>query len=297
MPHLHHGASGSLDSVLITVMLLFAALVYLRGWAYLRSTSFSIINGWRAFSFIVGLSLIWVATASPIATLDHELLTVHMLKHLLLMTVAPPLVWLGEPVSPLLHGLPQRFLQRVHSPTLRVLPLHRIARALGRPEVCWFAAAAALVGWHIPPVFTLAMHSPGWHFVEQSSFLLTGLLFWWPVVQPWPSVLRPDLTMILYLFFATLPCDILSGFLVFSDRVAYPMYFSMPRHFGFSVLQDQQCAAALMWSCVTLVYLVPAAILSTTLLSPRSFHRGNVTQSQSHVGAASRGDSRRLEAL
>src|SRR4029077_20207470 len=49
------------------------------------------------------------------------------------------------------------------------------------------------------------------------------------------------------------------------------MYFSMPRHFGFSVLEDQQCAAALMWTCVTLVYLVPAAILRTRLLWPRSF--------------------------
>ena len=69
--------------------------------------------------------------------------------------------------------------------------------------------------------------------------------------------------MLLYLFLATLPCDILSGFLVFSDRVAYPIYFSTPRLFGFSVLEDQQCAAALMWTCVTLIYLVPAAIIST----------------------------------
>jgi hypothetical protein len=60
------------------------------------------------------------------------------------------------------------------------------------------------------------MQSEGWHFVEQSSFVVTGLLFWWPVVQPWPSVLRPDLSMILYLFFATLPCDLLSGFLCFA---------------------------------------------------------------------------------
>jgi Cytochrome c oxidase caa3 assembly factor (Caa3_CtaG) len=88
-----------------------------------------------------------------------------------------------------------------------------------------------------------------------------------------------------------LPCDMLSGFLVFSDRVAYPMYSSMPRHFGFSVLEDQQCAAALMWTCITLVYLVPAAILSTRLLSPRSFDRGDLTQS------AARRDPQRVEAV
>jgi hypothetical protein len=73
------------------------------------------------------------------------------------------------------------------------------------------------------------------------------------------------------------------------------MYFSMPRHFGFSVLEDQQCAAALMWTCVTLVYLVPSAILSTRLLSPRSFCQGNVVDSELCGGAASQRDPQRLE--
>jgi hypothetical protein len=98
----------------------------------------------------------------------------------------------------------------------------------------------------------------------------------------------------LYLFLATLPCDILSGFLLFSDRVAYPVYFSMPRHFGFSVLEDQQCAAALMWTCVTLVYLVPAAILSTRLLSPRSLLCGDVVQ-EVRGSAMPPGDPQHLE--
>jgi len=268
MPHLHHGAPGSLESLLLTVIIIFAATVYLRGWLHLRSTSFGIIDGWHGFSFVVGLSLIWVAIASPMAALDHELLTVHMLKHLLLMTLAPPLIWLAEPVGPLLRGLPQRFVQRVLAPAFQSLPVRRIARALGQPEFCWLAAAAALIGWHIPAVFTVAMHSTGWHIVEQSSFLASGLLFWWPVVQPWPSLLRPDLSIVLYLFFATLPCDILSGFLVFCDRVIYPAYLSSSHLFGFSALEDQQCAAALMWTCVTLVYLVAGAILAMRLLSP-----------------------------
>jgi len=297
MPHLHHGASGSLESVLLTVIIIFAASVYLRGWLHLRSTSFSIINGWHAFSFVAGLSLIWVAIASPIAALDHELLTVHMLKHLLLMTLAPPLIWLGEPVDPLLHGLPQRFVQRVLAPAFQLLPVHRIARALGQPEFCWLAAAAALVGWHIPAVFTLAMQSAAWHFVEQSSFLVTGLLFWWPVVQPWPSVLRPDLSMILYLFFATLPCDILSGFLVFCDRVVYPVYLSSSHLFGFSALGDQQCAAALMWTCVTLVYLVAGAILAMRLLSRQNSRDNQFAQPDLYVKGVPRSLQHSLEAF
>lgn len=279
MAHLHHGASGSIESALLTVIIVFAALVYLRGWIRLRSTAFSIINGWHTFSFVVGLSLIWVAIASPISRLDHELLTVHMLKHMLLMTLAPPLIWLGEPV-----GVARAFLRATWQ--IRMTALHQIGKALVRPDVCWLAAAAALIGWHIPAVFTLAMHSAGWHFVEQSSFLASGLLFWWPVVQPWPSVLSPDLSLILYLFFATLPCDILSGFLVFCDRVVYPVYFSSSHLFGFTALGDQQCAAALMWTCVTLVYLVAGAILSMKLLSRDKPVATKLVRAVSHVNAA-----------
>ncbi len=73
--------------------------------------------------------------------------------------------------------------------------------------------------------------------------------------------------MLLYLFLATLPCDILSGFFVFCDRVIYPAYFSSSQPFGLSALDDQQCAGALMWTCVTLVYLVAAAIVTARLLS------------------------------
>ena len=74
--------------------------------------------------------------------------------------------------------------------------------------------------------------------------------------------------MLLYLFLATLPCDVLSGLLVFSDRVAYPMYLDMPRMGGLTPLEDQQCAAALMWTCVTVIFLVTGTILSMQMLSP-----------------------------
>jgi len=121
--------------------------------------------------------------------------------------------------------------------------------------------------------------------VEYASFLGTGLLFWWPVVQPWPSVSRrPDWSIILYLFLATLPCDVLSAFLVFSERVAYPVYLSTSGQSSLSVLADQQCAGALMWTCVTIVYLIAGAILSTHLLSPQ-------------ISAAPETDSQKLEVL
>jgi cytochrome c oxidase assembly factor CtaG len=73
------------------------ALGYIRGGRRLRRESAPVIGAWRAASFVVGLFLIWVALGSPLAAYGHHLLTVHMIQHLLLMTVAPALILLGEP--------------------------------------------------------------------------------------------------------------------------------------------------------------------------------------------------------
>ena len=188
MPHFNHGAMGSPGfTLLLTLILLFIALVYLRGWLHLRSTSLNVIAAWRAGSFLIGLLLTWIAVASPFSALDEELLTVHMAQHLLLMTLGPPLLWLGAPVIALLHGLPQQLVHAM-GPLFRWPPIQRLGKALAEPAFCWLAATAALVGWHIPVAFSLGMNSGAWHSAEHASFLATGLLFWWPVVQPWPSV-------------------------------------------------------------------------------------------------------------
>ena len=234
-----------------TLVIALAGGVYVRGWLGRRS-----IPAWRGCSFLLGLLATWVAVVSPIASLDSHMLTAHMIQHLLLMTIAPPLIWLGEPVVAMGQA-------RWEFPK-------RLGRLLGHPTFCWLAAAAALIVWHVPAVFRLGMQSSTWHFVEHASFFTTGLLFWWPVIQPWPSVARwPRWSMLLYLFLATLPCDVLSGLLVFSDRVAYPMYLGTPPMGGLSPLEDQQCAAALMWTCVTVVFLVAGTVLSLQILSPQ----------------------------
>ena len=295
MPHLHHAALESSRSVLITLILVFTALTYLRGWLSLRSSPIERISGWRAVSFVVGLFLIWAAVASPIAALDHDLLTAHMLQHLLLMTLAPPLIWLGAPVRPVLHGLPW-FIESLLAPLWQAREARRFADILGKPKFTWLAACAALVGWHIPTFFALGMQSVRWHLFEHLSFLATGLLFWWPVVQP-STASRQDLSMILYLFFATLPCDILSGFLVFSDRVVYPIYFSSSHPLGFSPLVDQQCAAALMWTCVTIVYFVAGAILTMRLLSPQALSQVGLVQPKLPATGIGQRVSQSLEAI
>ena len=253
----------------LTLAILLTAIFYLRGWRHLRLAAANAIPAWRATSFLAGVFLIWLAIGSPLALLDEQLLTAHMVQHLLLMTIAPALILMGAPVMPMLHGLPQPFVGSVVAPLFRWPPVQLVGRAISRPEVCWIVAAAALVGWHVPAVFNLALQSEGWHLGEHSSFFAAGLLFWWPVVQPWPSVpVWPRWSILLYLFAATLPCDILSAFLAFCDRVVYPAYLNSPRVFGLSALEDQECAGALMWTCVTLIYLVVAARITLELLAP-----------------------------
>jgi len=260
-------------AVLLTSATILFALIYVRGWWRLHVTSPSVIPAWRAGSFLLGVFMIWLALGSPLAVFDEQLLTVHMIQHLLLMTLAPPLLWLGAPVMPVLHGLPKSFVQSVVSPFFRWAPLQRAGHILAQPLVCWIAATGTLVCWHVPAAFTLALRSEPWHVVEHTCFLFAGFLFWWPVVRPWPSAAKvPQWSILLYLFLATLPCDILAGFLMFSDRVAYRAYLFAPRSFDISVLADQQFAAALMWTCVTIVYLIAAAILTNRLLSQSNSH-------------------------
>jgi putative membrane protein len=257
----------------VSAALCLATILYIRGWISLRAVLPELVSAWRLTAFLAGLAGIWLATGSPLAAFDDVSLTVHMVQHVLLMSVSPPLVLLGWPALPLLRGLPKFVARRAIGPVLRLEAVKRVGRAVTNPAVCWLAAAFALVGWHVPSVFEAALHADWLHELEHASFLATGLLFWWPVIQPWPSTPRwPRWSIPLYLFCATLPCDVLSGFLAFCDRVVYVSYLSGPRTFGMSPLQDQQCASAFMWVSVTLILLIPAVIVTMEILSPTRNH-------------------------
>jgi putative membrane protein len=278
---MHHAHHAAFESLWVSAPLILVALVYVRGWVRARRVDLDTIENWRAGSFLLGVFFIWLAVASPIAALDHELLTIHMVQHLLLMTLVPPLIWFGAPMKPLPHDLPQGF-GKTMSRFFQLPPIQRLGRAIAHPAVCWLAAAATLVGWHVPSLFVLGMRSELWHAIEQVSFLASGLLFWWPVIKPGQGTSNgSEWPILLYLFLATLPCDILSGFLVFCDRVVYPAYFSSTRGTGFSALEDQQCAGALMWTCVTVVYLIAGTVFAARLLSPETFRQYRAVKSDS----------------
>jgi putative membrane protein len=251
MPHTHHPSAIGVGLAVAAV-----AVAYLLGLRRLSASSHG-LPPWRSAAFLLGVATVWAALGSPLASFDAGSLTGHMVQHLLLMTIAPPLVLLGEPVRVLVSGMP-RLLQAI----ARRLPCRTSLRAA---VACWLAGSGMLVLWHIPAAFALALRSPTWHAIEQVSFLVTGLIFWWPVIEPWPGRPLPSWSIVLYLFLATLPCDILSAFLVFSDRIAYAVYLSGDS--SAAVLADQQRAGALMWTCVTIVYLVAGALVTARLLT------------------------------
>ena len=259
--------------IVVDISVCLAALIYTTGWLRLRAVFPKLISFWRLAAFSAGIASVWIAIGSPLEAFDDVSLTVHMVQHLLLMAVAPALILLGSPALPFIQGLPRSVARVAVGPILRSRLVKGFGRFVTHPAICWLAATLALIGWHIPAVFDLALRWDWLHELEHACYLGTGLLFWWPVIQPWPSTPRwPRWSIPLYLFCATLPCDALSGFLAFCDRVVYPSYFSTSLPFNVSPLQDQECAAALMWGSITVIFSIPAVLVTMQILSPQKAH-------------------------
>jgi putative membrane protein len=218
-----------------------------------------------------GMFSLWFAIGSPLEAFDDVSLTVHMIQHMLLMMVVPPLVLFGFPALPLLHGLPRWFVRAPLGAVLRWRPVTAWGRLLVHPVVSFGLAAVALVGWHVPAAFELALHSDFWHELEHACFLFTSILFWWPVILPFPSEARwPRWSVPVYLFFGMFPSAAVGAFLVFCDRVLYPAYNDGPQLFAVTPLADQILAGSLMWGLSGLVCIIPAVVITFKLLSPET---------------------------
>src|SRR5580704_14114952 len=139
------------------------------------------------------------------------------------------------------------------------------------------------------PLYELTLRSPTWHIVEHACFLSSGVLFWWPVIQPWPSRPHwPEWAMIPYLLLADVQNTVLSAFLTFSDRVVYPTYGLVPQFPGMNPLSDQHAAGAIMWVPGSIVYLIPAAIIAMRFLSPRRAGRDELSLVRSGLNPSRR---------
>ena len=252
-----------------TVGLVLVALTYATGWARARRTRPAELPPWRLAAFLSGLASIFVAISSPLDTFSETLLFMHMAQHFVLMSIAPPLLVLGAPVVPLLRGTP-RLAIRMLSPLFRSRVTHQLLSHPQRNLFGWLAMNAAYVGWHVPAAYEFALQSENWHNVEHACFLFTSVLFWWPVVRPWPSrPIKSQLVLIPYLACADLVNTGVSAFLCFSGRLVYPSYADVQRPFLLSALNDQIAAGAFMWVFGSMVFLIPVALIIMRALSPR----------------------------
>lgn len=250
--------------------LIATGLVYIRGYLVLRRAGSERVGPRELWAFLGGLIAIFVAIESPIEPLTSVLLSMHMAQHLLLILVAAPLLVLGAAEVPILLGLPQAFRRFWVVPLTTSRLMRAMGRGLTRPSVAWTLAALAVWVWHVPALYELALRDPGWHYFEHICFLITAVLFWWVVVEPYPARPRNDRWLLLpYLFLAGVQGGVLAALLTFSRRVIYPHYAAMPRVWGLSPLRDQELAGAMMWVAGIIGYLIPAIWIGATLLYGR----------------------------
>ena len=217
-----------------------------------------------------GILALVVAVSSPLDTFSDRLLVVHMGQHFVLMSIAPPLIVFGAPVVPMLRGLPRWFVRPVLGPLIRIRWLREFFHALVQPKVAWLLMNLAYIGWHVPAAYEAALANENIHNIEHACFFFTSVLFWWPIIEPWPSRFRGSRWILLpYLLAADVVNTGISAFLVFSGRLVYPSYGAQPRMFGISALADQAAAGAFMWVIGSIVFLIPAFAITMQLLSRR----------------------------
>jgi putative membrane protein len=186
--------------------------------------------------FAAGLLVLFGSLNGPVHDIsDYYLFTGHMVQHLVLTFVAPPLLLLGTP------GWMLR-------PALAVPAVATFARFVTAPRVAFALFNLVLAVWHLPPMYNSAMYYHEVHIVQHLMFLVTATISWWPLLSPMPELPRLSYPgQMLYSFLMTLPMTIVSVFIVYADHVLYPAYASAPRLWGLSPLEDQRLGGLIMW--------------------------------------------------
>ena len=258
----------------LTLAIALTAAVYVRGWLALRKTRAAQFNVDRLLAFLGGLACLWIAIGSPLESLADDLLSAHMIEHLILMSLVPPLVLLGLPVVPLLRGLPRAVRVSVVGPLLRFRPLRGLVHQLVRKRVAWLAMNLTFLLWHIPAAYDFALEHEFWHDMEHVCFLGTSLLFWWCIIRPWPAGQRKhSWGILIYLVGADFVNTGLSAFLAFCGRTVYPYYSAHPNPLGIDPLGDQVLGGVVMWVFGSTAFLIPAAVVAFALLQPSARRR------------------------
>jgi len=207
----------------------------------------------RAASFLAGVAVLFLALDSPLDVLgDRYLFSAHMVQHLLLILVVPPLLLLGMP--PALVD-PARYRGWARS----------AGRVLGKPAVAWALGVGTMVVWHVPGLYNAALRVGAIHITQHLSFLITSTIFWWPVLAPAGAERLAALPAVLYLVSAALAGSILGIIVTFAQVGLYPAYLHPIDRFGIEPLvrngwglspqSDQELGGLVMWIPGGLVYL------------------------------------------
>jgi cytochrome c oxidase assembly factor CtaG len=210
-----------------------------------------------AIFYYLGLTTMFLALVSPLDTLaDNYLFSMHMFQHLLLSEIVPPLLLLGIPLAWWEWVLTWR-------------PLAAAEKMLRQPPVAWLCGIAALWIWHWPRLFDATLNNEGLHAFQHLCFMVTGTIFWYPVVTPVPGHRMTAFPAVSYLFTACTFSSLLGIVITFCSYQIYPFYLSPTDDLGvlpqlrglLSAHEDQQLGGLLMWFPCCLIYA--SAILVT----------------------------------
>lgn len=260
-----------------SAFIVLTAALYLRGFARVHRQMPSRFTLRRLGFYLSGSAALAIALVSPLEALDDRLLITHMVQHLILLVIAPSLLLLGAPQIPLIRAIPPSIAKR----TIGVIAKSRACRHffafVTHPMSTILIFSVAMLGWHLPVPFELALRSDYWHAAEHGCFIIAGILFWYPVIRPWPALEHwSRWAFVPYLLIADAENSMLAALMIFSGRLFYPTYAHAPRINGISAATDQIVAGAIMWAPGSILFLVPAVIIVIGALEPRTLARPRI---------------------
>jgi cytochrome c oxidase assembly factor CtaG len=212
----------------------------------------------QVWAFVTGMAVVTVALVSPVDARADSLLSVHMVQHLLLVLVGPPLLVLGRPALPMMMALPRswrRSARRLeHSRSGR-----DVMRLFTQPVFVFLLHVSVMWAWHVPALYDAAVRNNVIHAAEHATFLATAMLFWWVVLGTSPRRRLARGTALLCVFADGMQSSALGALLTFAGSALYEPYVRLQG--PAAALRDQQLAGLIMWVPASLVYLVIASIL------------------------------------